>query len=147
MPGPVRTAAVLAALALVVVLPACGGGSHANTSTTVAATGTAEQQVRHALHAYVRAIAAGDAPAVCAMLTDAARKATATKTGPCETSLATAFRQLGGAVSLRELAARYKVAKVTVHGDTAVVTTADPEQTPVELVRADGAWKLQNATA
>lgn len=157
----IRWIAVPAVVSLAIALPACGGDDSSSKTTATSATtagtpttavapttaGGAEGEVRAAVKTYIAAFGDADAAKVCGMLTDEARAKAKSDAGDCTTTLAAAFKQLGGKAKLKTLAEQFTVEKVTVKGDTAKVTSTLNPKEPVELRKVDGEWKLQNAAA
>jgi hypothetical protein len=107
-----------------------GGGSEAGPEATV--------------EAFIGALRDGDADAACAEL-DARTLDDLEASGSCEEVLGKGFRLFADeGVEIPD----YEIGDVTVDGDEADVTlSSEATEDDVHLLREDGSWKLDGATA
>jgi hypothetical protein len=126
--------AVAGALAAAILLAGCGGGDRRPAPSP-------ESAVRAAASAYLDALAAGDFPRACRMMTAAARRDLADAAG---TSCAQALRA-GAAQAAEDVAAvRREVggADVRVRGARATIGPLGAAQQPLRLARQGGRWLI-----
>jgi len=129
---------------LAIAVSACGGG-HAV---------SAQQQVSAVLHSYLRAQAAGDGQAACALLTASGQqqlialvvkeaKGLLSTRPSCQDAVGL-IRAVAGAKLLDALSGA-QVEQVQIHGQQASAIVADGLEFPpqrVTLQKAGGAWKI-----
>ena len=119
-------------LAAVVMLAGCGGNDRRPVSTP-------ESAVRAATSAYLGALASGDFPRACRMMTAAARRDLADAAGtPCAQALRAGAAQAADDVAAvrREVAG----AEVRIRGALATIGPLGAAQQPLRLRRERGRW-------